>query len=251
MEKSRDDAILEARLRDAVRLAQSGGRPRFVGFLDERQAEQANKIMRSLCVENYMLWGGHGGAERVVFGAFPDFLAPDAAAFPVAALTARYRRSDTLTHRDFLGALLSNGIERETLGDILVEEGRCVLFARSEISDFVITQTEKVGRVGVAVTQGAQEPLPEERRFEEFSSVVASARLDCVVAAAIGTSREKASELVRAGLVMLDHEANTSLSAPVSQGSKLSIRGKGRFVLDRIGPVTKKGRLSIAGRKYI
>ena len=251
MEKNRDDAVLEARLRDAERLAQSGGRPRFVGFLDERQAEYAKKIMSNLCCENYMLWGGYGGAERVVFGVFPDFAAPEEEAFPVAALTASFRRCDTLTHRDFLGALLANGIERETLGDILVEEGRCAIFARSEIADFILTQTEKVGRVGVSIKAGMQEPLPEGRRFEEFSTVVASARLDCIVAAAVGESREKSCELIRAGLVMLDHEVTTSVSAPVSQGSKLSIRGKGRFVLDRLGPVTKKGRLSIAGRKYI
>lgn len=251
MEKSRDDTVLEARLRDAVRLAESGGRPRFAGFLDERQAEFAKNIMSNLCCENYMLWGGYDDAERVVFGVFPDFLTPDLKSFPVTALTASFRRCDTLTHRDFLGALLANGIERETLGDILVEEGRCVIFARSEIADFILSQTEKIGRVGVTLTVGAEEPFPEAHHFEEFSSVVASARLDCIVAAAIGTSREKACEFIRAGLVMLDHEVNASLSAPVSQGCKLSIRGKGRFILDRLGPMTKKGRLSILGRKYI
>jgi RNA-binding protein YlmH len=126
-----------------------------------------------------------------------------------------------------------------------------VLFARAEIADFVRNQTEKVGRVGVVMTPGAAEPLPEAHHFEAFSTVVASARLDCIVAAAIGSSREKSAEFIRDGLVMLDHEVSTTLSADVSEGSKLSIRGKGRFVLDRIGPVTKKGRLSIAGRKYI
>lgn len=251
MEQNREDEILEARLRDAVRLAQNGGRPRFIGFLDERQAGFAEHIMKKLCTENYMLWGGYDGAERVVFGVFPDFAATDASAFPVEVLTVSYRRADALTHRDFLGSFLSRGIERETLGDILVEEGRCVLFVRREIADFVRNQTEKVGRVGVTLSGGAKEPLPGAHRFEEFQAVVASARLDCIAAAAIGSSREKAGELIRSGMVMLDHEVCTSLSAAVAQGSKLSIRGKGRFVLDRVGPLTKKGRLSIAGRKYI
>ncbi len=251
MEKKSDDAVLEAKLRDAVRLAQSGARPRFVGFLDERQAVAAQKLMSNISFKNYMLWGGHDDSERVVFGAFPDFLAPDSSSFPITPVTAAFRRCDSLSHRDFLGALLANGIQRETLGDILVGEGRCVLFARSEITEFILTQTEKIGRVGVTLTAGAVEPLPAGGKFEDFSAVVASARLDCIVAAAVGTSREKSSELIRAGLITLNHEVNTSVSASVAEGSKLSIRGKGRFVLDRIGPVTKKGRLSIAGRKYI
>lgn len=251
MERNPDDLVLEAKLRDCVRLAQNGGRPRFVGFMDERQATIAGQVMKNICFENYMLRGGHDGSERVVFGAFPDFLEPDDASFPITAVTAAFRRCDTLSHRDFLGALLALGIQRETLGDILVEEGRCVLFARSEIADFILSQTTKIGRVGVTMRVGAELPLPENGKFEDFSAVVASARLDCMVAAAAGTSREKAAEMVRAGLVMLNHQVMDSVSASVVQGNKLSIKGKGRYVFDRIGPVTKKGRLSIAGRKYI
>lgn len=251
MGRKPDDEVLEAKLRDAVRLAQSGGRARFVGFLDERQAASAQKLMDYLCFKNYMLWGGYENSERVVFGAFPDFLEPDAAYFPVTPLTATFRSCDSLSHRDFLGALLANGIVRETLGDILVEEGRCVLFARSEITGFILSQISKIGRVGVKLTEGATEPLPQGGSFADFSAVVASARLDCIVAAAAGVSREKASGMITAGLVMLNHEVTTSASAQVPEGAKISVRGKGRFILDRLGPVTKKGRLSIAGRKYI
>ena len=251
MDKQSADAILEAKLCNAVRLAQSGSQPRFVGFLDERQALTAQKTINHISFKNYMLYGGYDGSERVVFGAFPDFIEPDAAKFPISAVTASYRVCDRLTHRDFLGALLANGIQRETLGDILVEEGRCVIFVRSEISEYILSQTEKIGRVGVRLVKGAAQPLPSGRNFEDFSAIVASARLDCIVAAVIGTSREKSSETIRAGLVMLNHEVNTSVSAVVAPDSKLSIRGKGRFVLDRLGPMTKKGRLSIAGRKYI
>ena len=81
--------------------------------------------------------------------------------------------------------------------------------------------------------------------------MVASARLDCIAALAAGVSREKAAGLISAGLVMLNHEVVTSVSTPVTEGAKLSVRGKGRYILDRVGPLTKKGRLSIAGRKYI
>ncbi len=249
MNKKQDDGVLEAKLGDAVRLAQS--RPRFVGFLDERQAVLVQNLMEHIPFKNYMLWGGYDGSERVVFGAFPDFQQPDASAFPVVPITALYRSADTLSHRDFLGALLANGIVRETIGDILVEEGRSIIFAREEISEFVLSQTVKIGRAGVKLSRGAAEPLPQRSSFADFSAVVASARLDCMVSAALGTSREKASEMIRTGLVMLNHEINTSVSILVTQGGKFSVRGKGRFIVDRIGPQTKKGRLSIAGRKYI
>lgn len=125
------------------------------------------------------------------------------------------------------------------------------MFSRAEVAEFLLQQTDKIGRVGVTLSRGAQEPLPVPHTFAPFSGVVASARLDCIVALAAGVSREKAAGLVSAGVVMLNHEVVTSVSTQVTEEAKLSIRGKGRYILDRIGPVTKKGRLSIAGRKYI
>jgi len=57
--------------------------------------------------------------------------------------------------------------------------------------------------------------------------------------------------MIAAGLVMKNHEPLESPSASVEEGDVLSIRGKGRYLIDRLGPVTKKGRLSIAGRKCL
>lgn len=250
MEQKNEDGVLESRFRDAVRLSQSG-RTRFFGFLDEREAAAAESYAKRNGLGGVLLWGGYPGAERVMFGAFPDFLEPDGGAFPIAAVTARYRTCDRLSHRDFLGALLHAGLSRSALGDILAEEGRCVFFCRDEVAAFLLSQVEKIGGVGVSLTQGFEEPLPQAHHFEEWSAVVASARLDCAVAAMAGTSREKAAELIRSGLVQQNHAVVLSTDAAVREGDKLSVRGKGRFVLDRVGPVTKKGRLSIQGRKYL
>lgn len=250
MERKEGDAALESRLRDAVRLSASG-RARFFGFLDEREADAAKRLAARESLPNVRLWGGYAGAERVLFGAFPDFLEPEDGAFPIAAVTAAYRARDRLSHRDFLGALLNAGIERRAVGDILVGEGRCVFFCRGEIAGFLLSQVEKIGGVGVRLTRGYDGPLPQAHRFADWHAAVASARVDCVVAAAVSTSRTKAAELVRSGLVQINHETVVSPDSAVREGDGISVRGKGRYVLDRVGPLTKKGRLSVRGRKYL
>lgn len=195
--------------------------------------------------------GGYENAERVFFGAFPDFMDPDVSLFPIRSFTAVFRPCDTLTHRDFLGAFMALGIERSTLGDFLLEEGRCVFFAKEEIGDFILSQITKVGKVGVRLQADFSLPLPAERKFQEFNSVIASPRLDCVVAAATGLSRERARGAITGGLVSLNHEEISNSSKEVKPGDKISFRGKGRFVIDQVGPLTKKGRLLLKGRKYI
>ena len=160
-----DGALLEARLRDAVRLSEERCFAHFVGFLDEREAILAEKLMKKQGIKNYMFWGGYVGSERVVFGVFPEFLEPDAESYPIVPVTASYRACDSLTHRDFLGAFLAAGIKRETLGDILVGEGRSVLFVREEIVDFLCSEISKAGRVGIRLSKGYEDPLPEAQRI--------------------------------------------------------------------------------------
>ena len=236
--KTLDDNLLEAKAEDALRCAQSGKAARFIGFLDERQAAHISSILKNRTFKNYMFWGGFSEAERVVFGAFPDYLQPLEESFPIMGATVAFRKQDTLQHRDFLGAFLALGLNRETLGDILVEDGRAVFFVRKEVSSVLLDGIQKVGRVGVSIQSGFQKPLPVAHRFKEISGVVASPRLDCLAA------------LIRSGLVMVDHEVFQEPSLTVREGVNLSVRGTGRFIIDRLGPVTKKGRLNVAGRKY-
>ena len=75
--------------------------------------------------------------------------------------------------------------------------------------------------------------------------------MDAVVSATTGVSRAKAAEWIKMGYVFLNHEEVSSVSQNVNEQDLLSIRGKGRYRFDQIGPMTKKGRLKIAGKKYV
>ena len=89
--------------------------------------------------------------------------------FPVSALGDYLPRGDKLTHRDFLGALMSLGIERETIGDILVEDGRCIVFVKSDIKDYIISQLFKIGNAGVKIRRQSPDKLPKGRGVEELT----------------------------------------------------------------------------------
>lgn len=245
-----EDSVLAARIEDAIRLCQLRNYPHFVGFLDERQGAMAEKIAKGLRFDQYMLWGGYSGAQRVVFGAFPERQQPDRDSFPVLPLYTAFRREDTLSHRDFLGTLMAQGINRDTVGDILVGEGRCVLFVRIEISEYVTTQMHKVGGTGIRFVEGSLSDLPQERSWIEISDTIASQRLDCIVASFTHLSREKSNLLIRSGSVSLNYEIVLSGSEKVSPEDILSIRGYGKYRVDQIGPLTKKGRLRLLAKRY-
>ncbi len=249
--ETEEGRLLDAKLCDAAFLADKRSAPQYTCFLDERERSFAEGRLRNFRDVEASFWGGYDNAERVCAGIFPCGQEIETYLFDVVSITAEYRKEINLSHRDFLGTLMSIGLKREVIGDILVGEGRCVFFLKRDVAQYVLDQVFKVGGEGVSLTEGHELPLPQGAKFEAITSTVASARLDCVVKVLTNTGRDAAASLIKAGRVTLNYNEAYSNSASVADGAKISVRGYGKYIIDQIGPQTRKGRLSLKARKYI
>ena len=137
-----EDKLLLDKAYDAIHLAERRNIPRFLGFLNEHESLYLRQhLPKSADVAFY---GGYPDAVRLMMGA-----AAEEESFPITALEFTYREQDDLRHRDFLGSLMALGIRRDTLGDILTGKGRTVIFVRDDIVPFLLSDVDKIGRVGV------------------------------------------------------------------------------------------------------
>ena len=248
-----DDRLLTSRVNDAKRIARDKYVHKFIGFLDERSAALCLQALGKHSGVAYTFFGGYDDAQRVMLGIFPDEEAMSrmSSAWPITALTLRFREVARLTHRDVLGSLMSLGITRESVGDILIDEGRAVIFVADSVAEFVRSQLSKVGGEGVKVEEGFSQPLPAAYRLLPVTETVASMRLDGVVAALCGTSRTRASEWIQGGLVAVNGIECDRVSAALRDGDKLSVRGIGKFRIDNCEDTTRKGRIVLKAQKYI
>lgn len=237
------DKLFISKLDDAVYLSQKRQKPYFFSFLSEAEQALAKKHLEYIGFKSFSFYGGYDNSERKVLCL--DYY-EDNPEYPVFALEFKFRAADKLTHRDFLGALMSLGIERETVGDILVEDGRCVVFVKSEIADYIKNQISKIGRAGVKVSDADIASLPKGRGVEEKSAVVSSLRLDNIVAAVTGLSREKTKNLIISGNVALNFFDCTNISKAVCEGDTVTVRGKGKYVINGVMGETKKHRIRIS-----
>ena len=158
-----------------------------------------------------------------------------------------------LHHKDYLGAVLNLGIERDALGDICVcDKHTAVLFCDRVMEKFLC---ENLSRVANDAVKLSRVTLPENfdggRKFQQISDTVASPRADSVVAALANLSRERAQALFREGLVEIDYEPAEKTDQQLEPPCTVVIRGKGKFIIRSLSEQTKKGRIRLLADKYL
>ena len=116
--------------------------------------------------------------------------------------------------------------------------------------DHIVTNYN-YGRVGVTLKKGYEHPLPKVGEMVEQRVTVASERLDCVVSALIGVSRNKATEKIEQSLVTLNSVVTEKVTAKVTDGDVISVRSKGKFFIESLQDKTKKDRLILKYKKYV
>lgn len=228
---------------DAIELSERTSSPRFLGFLNEHELNYLKANISPKRDVGY--FGGYPDAQRVMLGAGAEEYD-----YPITALEFSYKPEFDLRHRDFLGSLMGLGLRRDTIGDILSEKGRAVVFVREDVADFIETQVDKIGRVGVKIGYADVNDLPVPDDIEELSYTLSSLRLDAFVAAATNLSRDKAARLIKSELVMVDHVINTDVSSTLHEGATVTIRKYGKFVLSANLGLSRKGRLRVSVKRF-
>jgi RNA-binding protein YlmH len=251
-----DDRLVLTRVLDKMDEAARKNVVTSTHFLNENQSALAELMIKAQGNPAHLFFGGYDGALRRVVMFFPDYLdspAPvEEGANPLAVLRCQYSKAHTPSHRDFLGALMGCGVKRETIGDILAGEGSCDIVVLKEILPYLTSSLESAGKTRLTNMVIPMDQIQVPRaEFKLVKDTIASLRLDNVVSAGFSTSREKASEAIKAGKVFLNHMNCLKADKPVNEGDIISVRGMGKFELQQVGAPTKKGRLPVVIKRFV
>ncbi len=242
-----DEKILISHVMDLAERCEKAGVVMYSPFLNPRELNLA----ASRCKGGFSIksFGGYDDAERRMLAFCPE--ADDEAYYPIAALKIISKDGRVFSHRDYLGAVLSLGIKREKVGDIIIDNDCAIVFCESNVAGFICLNLDKVASAGVICTICDVDDVTVERRFEIKSASVASLRLDCVLSAAIGKSRETTCELINRGLVQLNYDIAKSTSARIKTGDVISARGYGKMIVETDCSTTRKGRIKIEIKHFV
>jgi len=247
-----DDGDLAGRLLDVADAAVRNRKYKVSEFLDPYGYSIAETIGAHYGNLEILSNGGYSGAERVkaIFVNEEFRGTPDLA---TEALAAKWdERYYQLTHRDVLGALMSLGIKREIVGDIIMCGHGCQIIIDASLAGFVIREFKMIGAAPVVVSPlSLSDIAPREEKTKEIKTTVASLRLDVVAAAGFGTSRTTMSDEIGVGKLKVNWQDAKNSAQTIKVGDIISMRGRGRVEVCEVLGQTKKGRTSILLKRFM
>ncbi len=255
IQSSQDAHLVYRQMTDKYNRCFSKHIPIFTDFLNLHEQSIFQEHIQEFSHVHYALFGGYHDAERRILAFYPKDMTHEFVAYPLELLEIQPRNkrfSQKLTHRDYLGALLNLGINRNRVGDIIVQDCSAYVFVYTTLTQFITDHLLTVRQTEVTVHKLID--LPEDvlsPRFKTIRGTIASLRLDALVKLALSLSRGKASDLIKASKVYVNSKLITSPAYVLKIKDKISVRGYGKFIIHYIGEKTKKDRTPIEINKYV
>jgi len=252
---------LKNRLFELADKSYSRGIYTYTPFLSLAQQQVFYAVKRELSYAGYGMEGGAPVCERkmIRFGS-PENLGYDEA-YPIAVVEMRPvmpRFADTLTHRDFLGAIMNLGIERSTIGDIFVQEQDSiqertdrqraaggqygVLFCQQSIVPYLLENLHQIKHTNVKCQIADGKIALRNAEPEKITVTVSSARIDSIIAKLYHISRSQSLALFRTGRIFVNGIATENNSYQLKKDDAVTVRGYGKFFYYGQAGETKKGK---------
>lgn len=221
-----------------VGIYEKSNRPYISNFLNPAVQNHIIKLLYAKDIP-YRLEGGSAEAERKVL------ILGEIYEDPFAVLYGE-TNNESISHRDVLGAIMALGLDREDIGDIVINSPRIELAVVPHRVQDITSGLTQIGKFPMIFNVKDKPILQEDpRQITRHKASVASLRLDNLIAEMAKTSRSKAQGLIKLGKIKLNHEEEKNQGAEVNFGDTISIRGLGRFKLKENLGRSKKDRILI------
>lgn len=216
--------------------------PYLSHFLTPREALIVKQIVGNRDDVYVAFSGGRSGAERQRALLYPAYYEVEASDYALTALNIKFpTKFGELSHGRILGTLLSTGIDRNRIGDIITDGEQWHVMVDQVIHEFLIQQVTKIANVGVHLDIIAPENVLNPVEEWDTQTVIASSlRLDTLIAKVYNFSRQRAKDTIAANLVKVNFVETLQPDLEIGVQDIVSVRKKGRFWVEAVEGTTKK-----------
>lgn len=220
--------------------------PILTPFLDPRGQYIMSVIVGSYDDLEVTFFGGPY-AERKRAIVAPDYLVPEEELFEIVLVEIDYpQKFVTLQHQHILGTIMSLGIEREQLGDIIVDDSIQFTLTK-QLESYIMLELNRIKGATVKLNSiPIKDMIQSKEHWQTYETTVSGLRLDVILKEMIRKSRTIAKQLIDKKRVKVNHTMIDATDFQLDSGDLLSIQGYGRAMITDIGGKTKKDKVRIS-----
>ena len=249
-----EEKLLIRKFLDKVKFCEARNKYESTDFLDLSEQEVLKKIIEKRKVSNVKFDGGYEQSERKKVIVFPEALNHEDLykkninqMICILRITLPNDLIDNYEHRSYLGALIKLGLKREKIGDIIVRRDGADIIVSRDIEKFLVENVKDLIRFQKSKIEIVEiedlKYIPAQKKL--FRINVPSQRLDAIVGEIARCSRSSASKLILEERVFVNFKLELRGTRQIQDGDYITIRGKGRFKINKFVGNTKSGRLCI------
>lgn len=258
MQNNQENKLLIAKIEDKIRISKTRNKIVNSDFLNKYQTSYIQKELIKYKEKNFFFYGGYEEAERKVLIVFPNKLEKEDVLNNINEIITAIKIElpneieGKIKHKDYLGMIMSFGLTRERIGDIIVYEDKAYIIVLKENAEYIknsIREERKFKKSKIEIID-VNKIEPKEIEFEEIQISVNSLRLDNIVSEVLKTSRKIAQELIEQEKIFINYAKEIKNNKTLKQNDILVIRAKGKFIIEEFIGKNKKGKEIIKIKKY-
>lgn len=248
MNLDKEEQLIKKRFVELANMASNRYISTFTDFLNLNEQNLFYTILNELPIINHCFFGGFINSERKILCFYnKDY------EFPISCISIKPKNikfTNTLTHRDYLGAIINLGIDRSKIGDIVITENNAFVFCHDQIKEFIIDNLNQVKNTNIVSESYNVGEFTYNPKYKELTGTVSSVRLDSILSIAFNISRSKLTNYISSSKVFVNGKVVTSNNYSLKENDIISVRGLGKFSFIGISYQTKKGRQSVKIHLY-
>lgn len=245
-----EEQYFRKHLIDLSRRAEEKNIVTYSNFLNLNEISILSQASKE-CYCSYELFGGYEHAERKIAAFLPDSYG--SAQYPISAIRLiplHFKFAETLTHRDVLGSIMGLGIKREMLGDIVVKDNIAIVLCIDSICDYLIDNCHQVRHTMIQCEKILISDFTYEPSFVKKDGVVASFRLDTIIADVCKLTRSHAQKIISEGNAFINSQKILNNNYTCQDGDVLSVRHYGKYIIETSDKTTRKGKIKYSYKIY-
>lgn len=239
---------------DKIKLVYDKNTFESTAFLNSNVIRYCEPILKEYNVQ-YKLFPSNINSERKSLILFPEYIDKkyiNVEDYFISLRITNKSKFKTLYHSDYLGVLMSLGIDRRKLGDIYVHSNYADIICDKDLKNIILYNIDKIGNNKIEVDELMLKDIcyKEPECVEKIINVT-SLRLDNIVKNLVNKSRDMANDLINSGDVKVNFEVVSKKTKILNKDDVISIRKFGRYKIDDLIGSTRSGKFKLNVKCYI